>query len=465
MSETDLSLVAHLMRRAGFGSTRSELETLGQKPYEDIVEDLLFPERSPGIERDLLDRYLAEPHAAMPVHIGIWIYRMINSKRPLEEKIALFWHHVFATGFSKVMHPMSNANQVEMFRSVGLSKLDEILLALSKDPAMIFWLDNSENHGDEINENYGRELLELFSMGVGNYTEDDIKNCARAFTGWTFTQPIPIYPQGDFPSYFHYREDDHDSSVKTFLGETGQFDGADIIKIIVKQPATAKFVSRHLYNFFVADEPQVPAWDELPPQDSQAIDMLSKAFTDSEGDMRSVLRVLFNSEFFKQSQFKRVKCPAELVAGVIKLTGTNREPNKQLEAIGVATAAMGQELYNPPTVEGWHTGKEWIDGGALNERVNFAVNELDDISNPGLKDFVQRLSDSSQPLDATNLVNRCVEFVGGIDLAPITQQALVAYGKSCGEITFDTEEEVEGSTRKIVRLLQLIVASREYQFA
>lgn len=465
MSETDLSLVAHLMRRAGFGATRSELEELASKPYEDIVEDLLFPETSPGIERDLLDRYLAEPHAAMPVHIGIWIYRMINTKRPLEEKIALFWHHVFATGFSKVMHPMSNANQVEMFRTFGLSKLDVILLALSKDPAMIFWLDNSENHGDEINENYGRELLELFSMGVGNYTEDDIKNCARAFTGWTFTQPIPIYPQGDFPSYFHYREDDHDSSVKTFLGETGQFDGADIINIIIKQPATAKFVSRHLYNFFVADEPQVPAWDDLPPQNPEAIDMLSKAFKDSQGDMRSVLRVLFNSEFFKQAQFKRVKCPAELVAGVIKLTGTNREPNKQLEAIGVATAAMGQELYNPPTVEGWHTGKEWIDGGALNERVNFAVNELDDVSNPGLKEFVERLTDISQPLDAAALVNKCVEFVGGVDLTPTTEEALIAYAKSCGTIKFNSEKEVEAGTPKIVRLLQLIVASREYQFA
>ena len=130
---------------------------------------------------------------------------------------------------------------------------------------MIFWLDNNENHKTEINENYGRELLELFSMGVGNYNEDDIKNAARAFTGWTFSQPIPLYPFGHYPTRFVYREDDHDDSEKSFLGETGHFNGEDIVEIIARQPATARFLSRHLYNFFVADEPQVPAWEQMPP--------------------------------------------------------------------------------------------------------------------------------------------------------------------------------------------------------
>ena len=361
------------------------------------------------------------------------------------------------------MHPMSNANQVEMFRTFGLSKLDVILLALSKDPAMIFWLDNSENHGDEINENYGRELLELFSMGVGNYTEDDIKNCARAFTGWTFTQPIPIYPQGDFPSYFHYREDDHDSSVKTFLGETGQFDGADIINIIIKQPATAKFVSRHLYNFFVADEPQVPAWDDLPPQNPEAIDMLSKAFKDSQGDMRSVLRVLFNSEFFKQAQFKRVKCPAELVAGVIKLTGTNREPNKQLEAIGVATAAMGQELYNPPTVEGWHTGKEWIDSGTLVERINFVADQVGNIELPGVKDLLTRMAENGTQTPQ-QLVDGCLDLLGPVQVMDKTYTQLLAHANQEGNLDRGTADGCNQFDRRVSEMFQLIVATGEYQF-
>ena len=155
------------------------------------------------------------------------MYRMVNTQRPLEEKIALFWHHVFATGWGKSEHGPSSVLQIETFRRVGLSDLRQILLALSTDPAMIDWLDNNENHSAEPNENYGRELLELFSMGVGNYTESDIKMAARAFTGWTFTQPIPLYPYGHYAASFVYREEDHDDSEKSFLGETGRFNGED----------------------------------------------------------------------------------------------------------------------------------------------------------------------------------------------------------------------------------------------
>ena len=152
-----------------------------------------------------------------------------------------------------------------MFRRVGLSDMRTILTALSRDPMMIDWLDNQENHRTERNENYGRELLELFSMGVGNYSEDDIKSAASAFSGWSFTQPIPGYPYGQHHASFVYREEDHDDGVKSFLGEEGRFNGEDIIDIVVRQPATARFVARHLYNFFVADEAQVPAWNETGP--------------------------------------------------------------------------------------------------------------------------------------------------------------------------------------------------------
>ncbi len=465
MAAQDLSLTAHLMRRAGFGATRSELEELARKPYEELVEDLLHPERSPGIERDLLDRYLSEPHANLPVAVGIWIYRMVNTRRPLEEKMTLFWHHVFATGFSKIQNPTAMVTQVESFRRHALSNLGDILLALSKDPAMIFWLDNSENHRDEINENYGRELLELFSMGVGNYSEDDIKSCARAFTGWTFAQPIPLYPQGEFPTDFEYRSDDHDDSVKTFLGETGRFDGEDIIDIIVRQSATARFVSRHLYNFFVADEAQVPAWSELPPRNPDAIDTLTKAFQASNGDIRSVLRVLFNSDFFKEALYKRVKCPAELVVGVLKLAGTHREPNTGLQAIGVAAAAMGQDLYDPPTVEGWHTGREWIDGGALNERVNFSVDELADVTKPGIQDIVRRLAADGGSLAPDRLVEQCVELAGPVQVSDATKAAMLRFAELGGDLRFDTEEASDESSKRVGRLLQFVVASREYQFA
>ena len=157
-----------------------------------------------------------------------------------------------------------------MLRRVGMGKMRDILLELSKDPAMIFWLDNNENRKGEPNENYGRELLELFSLGVGNYSEDDIKSCALAFTGWTFGQPIPLYPHGYYSPPFLFVEEEHDNGDKTFLGHTGNLNGDDIIDIIVEQPACARFVSRHLYNFFVADEPQVPSWNVTPPARSRS---------------------------------------------------------------------------------------------------------------------------------------------------------------------------------------------------
>ena len=205
MSDNDLALLAHLLRRAGFGATRDELEEYAAKDYAAVVEDLLHPERFPEVEEDVVCRYyslgtLMEDSPA--VWQGRWIYRMINTKRPLQEKMALFWHGVFATGWHKSEHTPSMALQIDMFRRNGLSDIKTILLDLSRDPAMLDWLDNSENHKDAPNENYGRELLELFSMGVGNYSEADIKMAARAFTGWTYAQPIPLYPYGFYPAHF-----------------------------------------------------------------------------------------------------------------------------------------------------------------------------------------------------------------------------------------------------------------------
>ena len=144
------------------------------------------------------------------------------------------------------------------------------MVELAKNPSMIFWLDNNENHGNAVNENWGRELLELFSMGVGNYTEKDVREASRAFTGWTFETKIPRLPYGRFPWRFEYRAEDHDDGEKEFLGHRGRFNGEDIINIVVDQPACARFVVRHLYNFFVADEPQVPAWSIEAPRDPKA---------------------------------------------------------------------------------------------------------------------------------------------------------------------------------------------------
>lgn len=279
MASRDIELMAHLMRRAGFGATFEELEARAAKGYEATVEELLQPGDQPDLEMDLLQRYFIDwkEMNALEVNQAYWTYRMINTKRPLEEKMALFWHGILCTGNSKCEHGRQIQVQLDMFRLYGMGSFPNLLNELSKDPAMVFYLDNCMSHKGAINENYGRELLELFAMGVGmdghpNYTEDDVQECARAFTGWTISNAIPRYPYGRYESQFVYSPADHDDGEKTFLGESGRWNGEDVIDIIAKQPSTARFVARHLYNFFVADEVQVPAWQGTPPRYSSTVE-------------------------------------------------------------------------------------------------------------------------------------------------------------------------------------------------
>jgi uncharacterized protein (DUF1800 family) len=467
MADEAIALRAHLMRRVGVGATRSELEELSEQLYEQIVEELLHPEEHPNPSADLLDRYFPAVNSAPDVPgtaAGLWIFNLANSGAPLGEKMALFWHHVFATGWFKSEHGPAIQTQIDMFRANGLSNLREILLDLSRDPVMIHWLDNCENHADEINENYGRELLELFSMGIGNYSEDDIKAASRAFTGWTFEQPIPLYPNGGYDTKFVFLEDDHDNGEKTFLGHTGNLNGEDIIDIIVQQEACARFIARHLYNFFVADEPQVPAWSIEPPGDPGAIDELIAAFMDSDGDMRVVMRTLLNSDFFKAARFARVKSPAEFVGGAIKLADWPQGPEPALNGWSAATTAMGQKLMDPPSVEGWHTGKEWLDGGTLTERVNFAVEQVMDTSKPGVQAIIERLASANGSLEPAEFVERCLDLSGPLDASEDTRRVLEEFAAEEGPLNFGSDDERVTSEARVGRMLQLIVASPEYQF-
>ncbi len=456
MADERTALLAHLMRRAGVGATQDELGTLAERPYESVVEDLLHPERFPEPDDDVLHRYYPQMTApdTTGASAGRWVYRMVNTERPLEEKMALFWHHVFATAWFKGEHMLSMADQIQTFRQFGLGKMRDLLVALSRDPAMINWLDNCENHRDAPNENYGRELLELFSMGIGAYDETDVKMAGRAFTGWTFEQPIPLYPHGAYPARFVYRPEDHDDSEKTFLGETGPFNGEDVIDIIVRQEATARFIARHLYNFFVADEPQVAAWSVQEPNDPEAIETLATVFLEREGDLRAVMRTLLNADFFKQARFAKVKSPAEFVAGVLKLSGTLQDATPLMGTLQTAMGAMGQKLLDPPSVEGWHTGKEWIDGGTLMERVNFAVQQVGDPQAPGTRALAGRLANGDAPA-AEVLVEGCLEAAGPLDASAETRETLLA-GAATGSGAHD---------ERVARMLTLVVAAPEYQFA
>ncbi len=466
-STTDLALMAHLLRRAGFGADRDQLERYAEKSYEDVVDDLLNPERFDEPEDEVLSRFYPHLHGSTDnpaVWNGRWFYRMVNTERPLEEKMTLFWHGVFATGWTKSEHTPTMVQHIQMLRTNGMANFRTLLLGISRDPAMIFWLDNNENHGSSINENYGREILELFSMGIGNYTEDDIKNAARAFTGWTYEQPIPLYPYGQRDVEFLFRADDHDNDEKTFLGHTGNLDGNDIIDIIATQEATARFIGRHLYNFFVADEAQVPAWSIEPPVDPAAIDDLVKTWMDSDADIRAVLRTLFTSDWFKAARFKRVKSPTEFVAAVLKLSGDYREPDTDLHKLEGTIVAMGQKLMDPPSVEGWHTGKEWIDGGTLTERVNYAINTLNDPEKPGVRAIVDRIRSGDDATSPAQFVDSLLDLVGPLELESETRDTLLAHAEKDGPLEWGSDESASASTERVVQLLTLVVSAREYQF-
>ena len=462
----DIALISHLMRRAGFGASRQELEERAAKGYEATVEELLHPEEQPAIDDDMLYRYLPGYEGALgpPINQAEWVYRMVNTQRPLEEKLALFWHQLFATGNSKVDNPPEITQQIAMFRRQALGSFRDLLVELAKNPAMIWWLDNNGNHNGAINENWGRELLELFSMGVGNYSEDDIKDASRAFTGWTIEPKIPRNPLGRFYWNFEYRPEDHDDGEKTFLGHNGRFNGEDIIDIVVKQPATAKFLARHLYNFFVADEPQVPSWNINPPNDPDAIDQLVAAYDESDGSLQAMMRLLFNSDFFKNARFARVKSPAELVVSTVRLAGSYQGPRPGFNMLAMECNWQGQELLNPPSVESWHTGGEWIDGGALVRRVNFAAGLLGDTSLPGVKTIIAKLRESgvSAPEE---FVDACLDIVGPLEFSESTRSELLDQANEDGGLHWDSEESSEKSERNIGVMLALIAASRDFQFA
>jgi uncharacterized protein (DUF1800 family) len=375
----------------------------------------------------------------------------------------LFWHQVFATGQSKIDHWHELIAQVDMFRDKGMGNYRDLLVALAKDPAMIYWLDNCDNHAHAVNENWGRELLELFSMGVGNYSETDVREASRAFTGWTigYTPPRGYYNRWDWE--FEYNEEDHDDGEKTFLGHTGNFNGEDIIDIIVQQPACHRFIARHLYNFFVADEPQVPAWQTTPPRDPKAIDTIAATFRESKYDMRSTLRVIFNSDFFKNARFSRIKSPAEVVISLMRLAGGFEFPAPGIGQLAKQPTYMGQELLNPPSVEGWHTGAEWINSGTLMKRVNFAASLLGDTTRPGIRAIVERLKAQGE-LSPEGLVDGCLDLLGPVAVEPEVRQRLMEHASEGGPVRWGTAPEAGGAEKRVGEMLQMIAALREFQY-
>ena len=471
MSNQDIELMAHLMRRAGFSATRDELEEYVAKGYDAVVEELLHPGDPQNLPDDLIRRHHTNHHEQrdLPGAGAYWIYRMVTTKCPLEEKIALFFHSLFATGYSKLNQARSLLNQIDMFRRCGLDSFRDLLVEVSKDPAMIVWLDNIDNHQGTINENYGRELLELFSMGIGNYTEDDVKECAKAFTGWTLgnaeymavrAHKDSIWPYSRIAWHFDYRDYDHDDGEKTFLGETGRFNGQDIIDIIVKQEATARFICTRLFQFFAADE--------VDDEGEAVIQSMMTSYFDSGYEIRSVLRTLFTSDYFKTdgARFARMKAPVEVVAGAVRQAGSYRTPTLGVDQLAAQAGFMGQDLLQPPSVEGWHEGTEWIESGSLVERVNFAAQEISDVSKPGVHAIIERLAnDNDGILSPEELVDRCLDLLGPTPASENTRSSLIEYAQAHGSVDLRGHQPGDEAEQRVGEVLRLVASSREFQLA
>lgn len=368
---------AHLLNRAGFAGTPEQITRLASMRFEAAVDELLNYEQTPEADFPEVDfSGLREMYAALlRLRQGRadqrtlrelinqinrlntlkfqelranWIGRMIRSVRPLLEKMVLFWHGFLVSGFPDTPVAEHMAIQLALFRRMATGNFKELLRAVSRDPAMLSYLDNNSNRKGRPNENYARELLELFTLGIGNYTEQDIKEAARAFTGWTVAG-----------NDFVFLRDRHDDGLKTFLGRTGNWDGGDIIDIIFEQPAAARFLPRRLWEFFAY----------LGPEES-LVEELSGVFRRSNWEIKPVLRAIFQSEAFYSEKGLRaqIKSPAQLVVGAVRLTGA------EIPELGLARAMdlMGQVLLYPPNVGGWPKGQGWVNTATMLVRYNFS---------------------------------------------------------------------------------------------
>ncbi len=359
----DRKWAAHLYRRAAFGYSRDELveaERLGP----DGTLDLLLNGRPQAGEllETLTDigRVAALRDEAGDQLRGWWLYCMLQGGHPLREKLTLFWHNHFATSLVKVQSPDLMFRQNCLLREHALGRFGPMLQAISRDGAMLVWLDSSSNVKGKPNENYGRELMELFSLGVGNYTEKDVREAARAFTGWRTDGRV-----------FIFEASRHDNGSKVVLGKTGNWDGGDVVRIVLEQPAAAKFLVRKLYQHFVNETGVAP--DTL-------LEPLVQQFRKSDYDIAAVVRMMLGSRhFYSAHAFRqRIKGPVEFVLGAVRAIYQKypdddpRYRSLPQHLLVSWLNGLGQALFAPPNVKGWPGGKAWLNTATLLERANFA---------------------------------------------------------------------------------------------
>ncbi len=335
--------VGHLLRRAGFGPSASTWVQWAALSYDDAVDRVLAELDAPPPQ---------DPPELDPFKPGtiqdLWLNRMLKAPAGLAEKLTLFWHGHFATSETKFKDAQLMWSQYGLLRAKGSGSFRDLLLGVSKDVAMIRWLDGNSNRVGHANENYARELQELFTLGIGNYTEQDIREIGRAFTGW-----------GSRHHDFVFRDHFHDNGEKTIHGKKGNFGGEDVVDILVHLPACSRHIAGKLLRFFSHPDPS-----------TEEIETLATVFRESKLNIKATLAALFRGEAFRSAAHQRslVKSPVEFCIGGLRAVGATTVPGW----LHGATDRMGQILFRPPSVKGWTSGKGWLSSGAIVERLRAA---------------------------------------------------------------------------------------------
>jgi uncharacterized protein (DUF1800 family) len=348
----DLAKVAHLHRRAAFGADWPRLQADVQRRPGDVIDELL--KGGPGqqefdAEADALEAAALDTGEVRTVQAA-WVYRLIHSPHPLGERMTLFWHDHFATSQAKVQNVRLMQRQVAVFRRHALGRFGVLLDEMARDPAMLVWLDATSNRRGNPNENLAREIFELFSLGVGNYTEEDIKQAARALTGWSVAGEEAAFDPAA-----------HDDGEKTIFGQTGRWNAGDVVRLALMQPACARFLVRKLFRAFVSETAE-PTDAMLAP--------LADGFRLRNYDVAWLLKTMLSSWAFYSAAVMRqcVKSPVGYLVGTARSFGGGASPREVAEAL----RELDQELFFPPSVKGWDGGTDWIDPAALRVRQNLA---------------------------------------------------------------------------------------------
>ena len=439
----------HLLRRAGFGPTRSEVEKWTAKGRDKTIAYLLKgPGSSPGFP--IKNKNIDDLHAD-------WLRRMVTTKRPLVEKMVLFWHDYFATAFEKVASVKFMMRQNKKLRSAGLGKFRALLRKVAKDPAMIHWLDAQTNVKKAPNQNFARELFELFStgekdkQGASIYTEKDVEEAARAFTGWH-----------EVRGKFKFKKKHHDDGTKTVLGVTAKLDGQDVLDIVLDHPATPRRVAQKLFSWFAYDV----------ALDDSVLAPLVTAYKENDTRVDAMLDALFRLDAFYSDEAKlhRVKTPAEFLVGSLRMLEGKLSKKSAINGdLAFAMRAMGQALFDPPSVAGWEDGDAWISTQGMLARTRVAEQIADareQFKSPfqwKAKKLVGK-DDEWPSLTAEDVVGRVLDAMGCQHASAETRDALVDYlttapDGSPAEFFLDDES----FDAKVRGALFLVLSSPEYQ--